>query len=200
MIRAVLQNRCRFGTRPFLNVPLSARSFSSQNAAPLLVNPSNVTKDAIFVDASWHMPNSPRKAPEEFLKKRLPRARFLDLDEVAREHELGLKHMIPDPEVFAKFCGKYAIYTSLPATFSPAFYLRLKHSVAPQNVLESREPHPLSCNSRPIRFLPTFELTSVPGMTPLECSPRLELSSCSVRSVTQIRACLMVVFQPGNLL
>jgi len=68
------------------------------------VNPSNVTKDAIFVDASWHMPNSPRKAREEFLKKRLPQARFLDLDEVTKEHELGLKHMIPDPEVFAKFC------------------------------------------------------------------------------------------------
>ena len=107
MIKVALPNRCRFGARSFLNAPVSARSFSAHNVAPLLVNPSNVTKDAIFVDASWHMPNSPRKAREEFLKKRLPRARFLDLDEVAKEHELGLKHMIPDPEVFAKFCGKY---------------------------------------------------------------------------------------------
>lgn len=71
------------------------------------MNPSNVTKDAIFVDASWNMPNSPRKAHDEFLKKRLPQARFLDLDEVAKEHELGLKHMIPDPEVFSRFCSEY---------------------------------------------------------------------------------------------
>jgi hypothetical protein len=77
------------------------------------VNPSNVTKDAIFVDASWHMPNSPSKARDEFLKKRLPQARFLDLDEVAKEHELGLKHMIPDPQVFAKFCGKYRRCTTI---------------------------------------------------------------------------------------
>jgi hypothetical protein len=107
MIKVALQNRCRFATQPFLNVPVSVRSFSAQHVAPLLVNPSNVTKDAIFVDASWHMPNSPRKAREEFLKKRLPQARFLDLDEVAKDHELGLKHMIPDPEVFAKFCGEH---------------------------------------------------------------------------------------------
>ena len=119
MIKVVLPNHYRFATRSFLNVLPSVRSFSSQNVAPLLVSPSNVTKDAIFVDASWHMPNSPRKAREEFLKKRLPQARFLDLDEVAKEHNLGLKHMIPDPEVFAKFCGEYHRCISISATCSP---------------------------------------------------------------------------------
>jgi len=122
MIKFSIPNSYRFAIRSFLNVPVSARSFSSQNAAPLLVNPSNVTKDAIFVDASWHMPNSPRKARGEFLEKRLPQARFLDLDEVAKEHELGLEHMIPDPEVFAKFCGEY--FCSL--TFYP--WLTLRHT------------------------------------------------------------------------
>lgn len=111
MIMAVPLNHLQFAVRSFLNVAPSARLFSSRSAAPLLVNPLNVTKDAIFVDASWHMPNSPRKAREEFLKKRLPQARFLDLDEVAKEHELGLKHMIPDPEVFAKYCGEYSANT-----------------------------------------------------------------------------------------
>lgn len=103
--------RCQFEAQSFLKNSLSIRSLSSRNVAPLLVNPSNVTKDAVFVDASWHMPNSSRKAREEFLRKRLPQARFLDLDEVAKEHELGLKHMIPDPEVFAKYCGKHPIGT-----------------------------------------------------------------------------------------
>lgn len=109
MITSNLLNRCRFAARSSLNWSASSRPFSSHDIAPLLLNPSNVTKDAIFVDASWHMPNSPRKAREEFLKKRLPQARFLDLDEVAKGHELGLKHMIPDPDVFAKFCGKHPI-------------------------------------------------------------------------------------------
>ena len=111
MIKVVLLNHLRFAARSFSNLPPSARSFSSQNAAPLLVSPLNVTKDAVFVDASWYMPNSPRKAREEFLKKRLPQARFLDLDEVAKEHELGLKHMIPDSKVFAKYCGGYLAST-----------------------------------------------------------------------------------------
>jgi len=99
-------HRCRFATRSSLIKPVSARPFYAQNVAPLLVNPSNVTEGSIPVDASWHVPNSPRKAREEFLK-RLPQARFLDLDEVAKEHALGLKHMIPDPKVFAKYCGEH---------------------------------------------------------------------------------------------
>lgn len=106
MSKVVLLNHLRF----------TARSFSSQNVAPLLVSPLNVTKDAVFVDASWYMPNSPRKAREDFLKKRLPQARFLDLDEVAKEHELGLKHMMPEPEVFAKYCGEYPANTCVLVT------------------------------------------------------------------------------------
>ena len=76
MISPVLPNHCRFPLRSFLTISTSARLFSSQNAAPLLMNPSNVTKDAIFVDASWDMPNSPRKAREEVLQERLPQALF----------------------------------------------------------------------------------------------------------------------------
>ena len=114
MIKPTLPNLCRLTTRPLsVNKPFFTRLLSSHSVAPLLVDPLNVAKDAIFVDASWHMPNSPRKAHEEFLKKRLPQARFLDLDEVASDHELGLKHMIPDPEVFARFCGGYPTYHSL---------------------------------------------------------------------------------------
>jgi hypothetical protein len=189
MIKVVLTNRCRFGARPLLNAPVSARSFSAHNVAPLLVNPSNVTKDAIFVDASWHMPNSPRKAREEFLKKRLPQARFLDLDEVAKEHELGLKHMIPDPEVFAKFCGRYHSHISIPA-------LRLTHFVTTQNVRGSRGLPPLFCMLH--RTAQTPKLTPVSGTTLMGYSLRLGLSSCSAHSATQIRACSMVVCLPGN--
>lgn len=51
------------------------------------------------------MPNSPRRPSEEFQKKRIPGAQFLDLDEVASPHELGLKHMIPSGRQFADACG-----------------------------------------------------------------------------------------------
>ena len=61
------------------------------------------------LDASWHMPTSPRNARQEFIQKRIPGAQYLDLDEVASSHELGLKHMMPSPEVFAQACGKFII-------------------------------------------------------------------------------------------
>lgn len=82
-----------------------ARQLSTNSIAPFVVKAPNVPADAAFIDASWHMPNSPRKAHQEFLKKRLPNARFLDLDEVASPSDLGLKHMMPEARVFADYCG-----------------------------------------------------------------------------------------------
>lgn len=51
------------------------------------------------------MPNVPRDARQEFVQKHIPGARYLDLDEVATPHEMGLKHMMPPSEVFAEYCG-----------------------------------------------------------------------------------------------
>jgi len=88
------------------------RSLTSYRSGRLLVDPSqctilrNTEKDVVFLDASWFMPNSPRNGQTEYHKERIPGARFLDLDEVASPHPLGLKHMMPDPQAFAKACGK----------------------------------------------------------------------------------------------
>lgn len=77
---------------------------------PLLISPKELTElfrtagsaeDISVLDASWHMPNSPRNAKEEFLEKRIPGARYFDLDDVASPNELGLKHMMPTGEIFA---------------------------------------------------------------------------------------------------
>jgi thiosulfate/3-mercaptopyruvate sulfurtransferase len=81
---------------------------------PLLVSPKQVQEllkhgQVTLLDASWFMPNSPRNGKAEFLKKRLPSAQFLDLDEVASPHELGLKHMMPEPEAFAVACGMNSV-------------------------------------------------------------------------------------------
>ncbi|KAJ7102164.1 Rhodanese-like domain-containing protein [Mycena belliarum] len=66
----------------------------------------------VVLDCSWFMPNSDRSGKAEFRKKRIPGSNFLDLDEVASHHELGLKHMLPSEEVFARACEKLGIAPS----------------------------------------------------------------------------------------
>ena len=77
---------------------------------PLVLSPSEVSRVAqsakvAFLDASWHMPNSPRNAMKDFAEKHITGARFFDLDDVASTHELGLKHMMPSGRVFASTLG-----------------------------------------------------------------------------------------------
>lgn len=89
---------------------------TSNSGAPLLLSPKQVheisKRDQVaLLDASWFMPNSPRNARADFDNKRLPGAQFLDLDEVASSHELGLKHMMPEPRVFAEAFGTWPIQT-----------------------------------------------------------------------------------------
>ena len=79
---------------PFLLSPLEVKDLTKSGAASVSL-----------LDATWFMPNAPRNAKEEFLSKRIPGSQFLDLDEVASPHELGLKHMMPDSNTFAQACG-----------------------------------------------------------------------------------------------
>ncbi|KAF7306714.1 hypothetical protein MIND_00463100 [Mycena indigotica] len=69
-------------------------------------NKAGVELLAVVLDCTWFMPNSPRVARAEFNAKRIVGSRFLDLDEVASPHELGLKHMMPSPQHFAQACGE----------------------------------------------------------------------------------------------
>lgn len=91
---------------------------STSTAAPYLLSPSNL-RDVIssggvsVLDATWFMPNSPRRPLQEFQAKRIPGAQFLDLDEVASTHELGLKHMMPSERLFADTCGLFLVPSSL---------------------------------------------------------------------------------------
>jgi len=110
MLLAVLT---RTGFKPIS--ALTKRSFSSAMSTPFLLSPSQLqaslqqrsgdSNQLTILDSSWFMPNSPRRPSEEFQKKRIPGAQFLDLDEVASPHELGLKHMIPSGRQFADACG-----------------------------------------------------------------------------------------------
>jgi len=91
----------------------------STTAAPLLLSPKQVNEllthsngAVSILDSTWFMPNSPRKAKDEFLARRIPGAQYLDLDEVASPNELGLKHMMPTPQIFAHACESLGISTS----------------------------------------------------------------------------------------
>lgn len=96
----------------FCNFRISRMYATVPKAAPFLVSPQELKQSMsgsklVVLDASWYMPNSPRKPAQEFLDKRLPDSRFLDLDEVASTHELGLKHMMPSTADFARACGEF---------------------------------------------------------------------------------------------
>lgn len=89
---------------------------------PLLLSPKELTElyrtagsteDISVLDASWHMPNSPRNATEEFSKKRIPGARYFNLDDVASPNELGLKHMMPTGDIFAAALSEWHKQDSL---------------------------------------------------------------------------------------
>jgi len=93
------------------------RRAMTSSATPLLLSPSQFqdlspSGNVCLLDASWHMPNSPRKARDEFLSKRVGGAKFLDLDEIASPSELGLMHMMPNETVFADACENLGIYPS----------------------------------------------------------------------------------------
>ncbi|KAJ7071252.1 Rhodanese-like domain-containing protein [Mycena amicta] len=60
----------------------------------------------VVLDSTWFMPNSSRVAKSEFKAKRIAGSRFLDLDELASTHELGLKHMMPSAQMFRQACGE----------------------------------------------------------------------------------------------
>lgn len=82
---------------------------------PLVLSPAQLhnlkaskAPDLVVLDASWHMPNSPRKAAEEYLTSHIPSARFLDIDRVASPHPLSLPHMMPDPDTFVDACCRSA--------------------------------------------------------------------------------------------
>lgn len=88
-------------------------------AAPYLLSPASV-REAInsgsvsVLDATWFMPNSPRKPLQEFKSKHIPGAHYLDLDKVASPNKFGLKHMMPSARTFAAACGLffYAVRSS----------------------------------------------------------------------------------------
>lgn len=99
----------------------------STRAVPLVISPSEYDRlpreSVVPIDVSWFMPTVPRKGSEEFKIKRIPTARFLDVDQVASKHELNLPHMMPTKGIFASACGKCP---SLPGSWFLNLYERCR--------------------------------------------------------------------------
>ncbi|KAG9049056.1 hypothetical protein FS837_011329 [Tulasnella sp. UAMH 9824] len=87
---------------------MSASTTLRSGHSELVITPSQLaalpTSTTVPIDVTWFMPNVTRNPNEEFLEKRIPNARRMDLDVVASDHPLGLKHMMPTGEIFAKAC------------------------------------------------------------------------------------------------
>jgi len=74
--------------------------------------PTKISTDSkvIPICAAWFMPNDPqgRTGLEVFKKKRIPSARFFDLDEV-KDHDSPYPHMLPTCETFAEAMAKMGV-------------------------------------------------------------------------------------------
>ena len=113
--------------RPLRPSAMTLRAMSSSSSTPLVLSPSQahalIQSKKPFVrllDATWFMPNTPRNARQEFASSRLPGAQFLDLDDIASSHALGLKHMMPAERVFADACGTCGLLSPIALTYSPS--------------------------------------------------------------------------------
>ena len=190
----------------FVGIRFMSRSSESifGDSCPLVVTPRQVLDapagSVTVLDASWHMPNSPRKGKDEFYKTRIPHARFLDLDEVASPNELGLKHMMPSGEKFATSCGMcmfYKYYWDHIAVNGrcwggclPSFAELL--GITPQSHVVMYEHH----------YSYAFAMTDVcytntTVMTLMVSSLHPEPCSCFVPSDTNVPASSMAVYRTG---
>ena len=64
--------------------------------------------DVIVVDATYHLPTVQRDAKAEYLERRIPGARFFDVDGVSDASD-PLPHMVPSPEAFGDMMGALGI-------------------------------------------------------------------------------------------
>ena len=64
--------------------------------------------NTVFLDATFHLPNSGRNALDEFNNQHIPNARFFDIDQIS-DKKSSLPHMLPDKEYFSKMVSSLGI-------------------------------------------------------------------------------------------
>ncbi|KIV78352.1 hypothetical protein PV11_10076 [Exophiala sideris] len=90
----------------YVVTPKEVHEAISQNAPTSISTAPKV----IPICAAWFMPNDPEKrtGPEVFQKKRIPTARFFDIDEI-KDKESEYPHMLPTCEEFAEAMSKLGV-------------------------------------------------------------------------------------------
>lgn len=103
----------------FNSIQVRGYALSSYVVSPSELNqalktnaPTAISTDAkvIPICAAWFMPNDPqgRTGPGAFKKKRIPGARFFDIDEV-KDHDSSYPHMLPTCETFSDAMAKMGV-------------------------------------------------------------------------------------------
>ena len=64
--------------------------------------------DVIFLDATFHLPNSGRNAKKEFISKHIPDSRFFDIDQIS-DKSSNLPHMLPSASDFSQMASALGI-------------------------------------------------------------------------------------------
>jgi thiosulfate/3-mercaptopyruvate sulfurtransferase len=95
----VLRMSALYSTQPSSGIP---SLIEADQAVNLLSNPS-----VSFVDASWYL-NSPRNPYEEFAEQHIPRAQYINIDDVSDKGS-SLPHMIPTEAQFSDYISDLGI-------------------------------------------------------------------------------------------
>ena len=72
--------------------------------------------DLVVFDATKYLPNEPKDGQAEFLKARIPGARYFDIDLVA-DQDTDLPHMVPTPGRFARLMGAMGVSNATRIVF-----------------------------------------------------------------------------------
>ena len=64
--------------------------------------------DLVVFDATKYLPNEPKDGAVEFIRARVPGARYFDIDQMA-DPDIDLPHMVPTPGRFAKLLGALGV-------------------------------------------------------------------------------------------
>ena len=64
--------------------------------------------NTVFLDATFHLPNSGRNALDEFNKEHIPNSRFFDIDKISNKHS-KLPHMLPNENEFSSMVSEIGI-------------------------------------------------------------------------------------------
>jgi thiosulfate/3-mercaptopyruvate sulfurtransferase len=64
--------------------------------------------NTVFLDATFHLPNSGRNALDEFNYQHIPNAQFFDIDKIS-DKKSSLPHMLPDEVYFSKMASSLGV-------------------------------------------------------------------------------------------